>query len=537
MPDVTVARAVPGAPIPSPAPPADALRVSAAIAVLTSFVWHAPALWRGYFRFDDFAFLHANGGLPLGELLLLPHNEHVLPIWRLEVAALDALFGIHPLGWIVFGLAMFALVLFLVQRLLLAWGVSPMPRAAAVVIVGGWTQWGEVLAGYFTLVLWIQLMVLAATAILIQRRVVVAQPRLRDSLAFTTIVVIAPGFGEAALWVPMAVLIVAALDVAADVASGSTVRAAWRRQRWPLGAAAASVAAGTLFFLWALTRDGANVLRSSAAATAVPLSERATLAIKFLADVTLAPWRVIDSAPLPTPIAAALRATVIAATIAVLGVTLWRSAPPLRRAATGCALIIGLHALLVTVGRPFAATAWPAKHIGVPLIFFAMLVAIALQAALDRTGTARFTPRTFVLCAALYLSAQLASETFAMRRGWPDGRREEWVLAERRRAAIALLRDSVVAPMVAAGIHDIPDLPATALTRASSQLEQYDLSVYDRFILAPFPGVRIVRSADEPVIIPPGAAVVNDPVAAAGPAFDALTRTNAIVRRFYGLRR
>ncbi len=526
-----------GAPIPSSAAPADSLGASAAIAAATSFAWHAPSLWRGYFRFDDFAFLHADGGLPLGELLLLPHNEHVLPLWRLEIEALDALFGIHPLGWIVFALTMFAAVLFLSQRMLLAWGVGPAARAVAVVIIGGWTQWAEVLSGYFTLVLWLQLMALAGAAILMQRRVTVAQPRLRDTLIFAAIVVTAPGFGEAALWIPMAVLIVAAVGATTDVASRLTVRSVWWRQRWPLGAAAASVAAGTAFFLWALTRSGTNVLRSSGAATVVPLGERASFAIKFLADVTLAPWRVIDSAPLPAPVAAALRAIVIAATIAALGAALSRSTPPLRRAAIVCVLIIGMHALLVTVGRPFAPTEWPAKHIGVPLIFFAMLVAIAVQASLDRAGTARITPRAFVLFAALYLSAQLASETFSMRRGWPDGRREGWVLAERRRAAIALLRDSLVAPMVAAGIHDIPDLPATVLARASSQLEDYDLSVYDRFILAQFPGVRIVRSADEPVIIPPAAAVVNDPVAAAGPVFDALTRTNAIVRRFYGLRR
>ena len=536
MPDVTAAGAVSGPPIPRSAAPADSLRASAAIAAVTALVWHAPSLWRGFFRFDDFAFLHANGGLPLRDLLLLPHNEHVLPLWRLEVAALDALFGINPLGWIVVGLATFAVVLVLAQRLLLAWGVGAMPRALAVVIIGGWTQWGEVLTGYFTLVLWLQVMAFAGLALLLQQRVAVPRPRTIDSLLFTAVIAIAPGFGEAALWVPMAVLVVAGVDAATDVNSGLTIRAAWWRQRWPLGASAGSVVAGTVFYVWALTRGDANALHVSAASTVVTPGTRATLVLKFLADLIVAPWRVIDSAPLPDTVAAGLRAIVIAGTIAALGAALWRSAPPLRRAAIVCMLVIGVHAVLVTVGRPFAPSAWPAKHIGVALIFFAMLVAIAIQATLDRPGAGRFTPRAFVLVAAFYLTAQLASETFAMRRGWPDGRREGWVLAERRRAAIAFLRDSVVGPIVAAGIHDIPDLPAETLARVSSQLESYDLAVYDRFVLAPYPGILIVREPDEPVIIPPGADVVNDPFAAAGPALDSLTHKNAAVRRLYGLR-
>lgn len=513
----------------------DAPLASAAIAVLATFLWHAPALWRGYFRADDFAFLHANGGLPLRDLLLLPHNEHILPFFRIEVAALDALFGINPLGWIVFSLLIFALVLFLVQRLLLAWGAGAIARLTAVVLIGGWSQWGEVLAGYFTLVIWIQLMALACAALLLQIRITGGRPRANDVLALAGVVVLALGFGEAALWVPMALLIVSLVDAGAEVRRGSAPGVALRSQRWPLAVANGAVISGAAFYLWALSHTNTNVLHTAAAA--VSLGTRAALALKFLAAVVLAPWRVLDSAPLPEALAVALRTVVLIGTIGALLWSLRGSPAPRWRAAIACVLIICLHALLVTGGRPFEPAEWPAKHIGVPFIFFAMLVSLAVQSAVDRRASRPLDVRVFAYAGALFLILQVASETYAMRRGWPSGRREEWVIAGRRRAAIALLRDSLIAPIVAAGVREIPDLPPEIVERASTHLEFYDLAVYDRFVLPPSSGARFVRTADDSVFIPPGATIVADPFAATGPKFDSLIRSNTVVRRFYGMQR
>ncbi len=510
----------------------DSHRASASIAVLTTLLWHAPSLWRGYFRADDFAFLHANGGLPLRDLLLLPHNEHILPFFRIEVAALDALFGIHPLGWIVFSLAMFAFVLYLVQRLLFIWGAGATARLTAVVIIGGWSQWGELLAGYFTLVIWIQLMALTCAALLLRRRVL-DQRRAGDVFALAGVALLALGFGEAALWVPMALLIVCLIDAVADVRAGVAPGAALRAQRWPLAIANGAIVFGAAFYIWALVHTGTSVLHPAAAV--IPLTTRGLLAFKFLAGVVLAPWRVLDSAPLPDTVAIALRVLVVVGTLTALLISFRSSDARLQRAAIACVLIICLHALLVTGGRPFEPAEWPAKHIGVPFIFFAMLVSLALQAAIERRGSRPIIARSFAYAAALFLMLQMASETYALRRGWPSGRRAEWVDAGRRRSAIALLRDSLVSPIVAAGVRDIPDLPPATVARASTHLEFYDLAVYDRFVLPSASGARFVRAATDSVFISPGASVVADPRRPG--ELNALARSSAVVRRFYGMPR
>ena len=481
----------------------DSRLASAFIAAVVTLAWNGASLWRGYFRLDDFAFLHANGGLPLRQLLLLPHNEHFLPMWRLEVAALDALFGIHPMGWIAFGLVVFALMLFFVQRVLLAWGVAEAGRAVAVVAIGGWSQWGEILSGYFTLLLWIQLMVFACAAFLLQRRISSGPPHSRDVSALGLLLAATAGFGEAALWVPVAVLIVAMVDVFADTRTGMPLRDAVRPRRWPIALASVIVAIAASLYVLALSRAGPELMRASHASAVVSLGTRFMLLLKFLADVTLAPWRVLHTAPIPAWSAAALRAVVTMATVAMLLAQLWVSAPRLRRAAVACALIIGFYALLVTLGRPFDPGVWPAKHIGVPFVFLAMLTALATQALIERTPARKVRALPFALCAAFFLVMQLATETFAMHRGWPEGRREEWIIAGRRRAAIAALRDSIVAPQLANGVHEIPDLPMETIQGVSIHLQLYDLIVYDRFVLPPGSPARIVRAPGTPVIIPP----------------------------------
>ncbi len=473
------------------------------IAAGVTLAWNGESLWRGFFRLDDFAFLHANGGLPLRELLLLPHNEHFLPIWRLEVAALDALFGIHPVGWIAFGLLVFALMLFFVQRVLVSWGVTGAARAVAVIAIGGWSQWGEILSGYFTLVIWIQLMVFACAAFLLQRRVSSTQPRARDILALGILLTITAGFGEASLWVPVALLMIALVDIAAEMRVGIPLRAAIQPRRWPIGLASVTIAVATSLYILALSRAGPELMRASHASAVVSISTRGALLLKFLADVTLAPWRVIHTAPIPDWLAAVSRVLTVVATAAAIVGALWRAAPPLRRAAAACALIIGFYAALVTLGRPFDPGVWPAKHIGVPFMFLAMLASLAVQAGIDRAPAGRLAARPLILAAVFFLVMQLATETFAMHRGWPEGRREEWVLAGRRRAAVAALRDSIVAPQLARGTRDIPNLSMDTIEGLSIQLQLYDLIVYDRFVIPPGSGARIVRTPGTPVIIPP----------------------------------
>ncbi|HEY1793310.1 MAG TPA: hypothetical protein VGG34_10365 [Opitutaceae bacterium] len=125
----------------------------------------------GFFRQDDFSFLAvARSPKGLGEQMHLYHNDHLYPLYRLEVWALVRVAGaaatVRELS-IVFNLANFLSC----TGLLIAgcWmlheiGASRMVAFLAALMIWMWPGWGEFTAGYYTLSAYVQVQALTFCA-------------------------------------------------------------------------------------------------------------------------------------------------------------------------------------------------------------------------------------------------------------------------------------------------------------------------------------------------------------------------------------
>lgn len=100
--------------------------------LLMALLIRLPTLMFGSFFNDDFCILRVNRTLPLWQRLATFHNDHAMPGYRLEVAALDGLFGIHAVGWNAALLAMYGLTLWLLAQVLRRGRAHPLAAAVAL---------------------------------------------------------------------------------------------------------------------------------------------------------------------------------------------------------------------------------------------------------------------------------------------------------------------------------------------------------------------------------------------------------------------
>lgn len=144
----------------------------------------------GFFRQDDFSFLQVTRETPdLGAQLLLRHNDHVTPLFRLQVwlvarLAVPGADSAELAAWFN-GLAFLTCLALLLSAgwLLHEAGGSRLAIYLLVLLLWLWPGWGEFTAGYYTLVVYLQVQALAAAAAAAALRSRVAPIWLAVSLA------------------------------------------------------------------------------------------------------------------------------------------------------------------------------------------------------------------------------------------------------------------------------------------------------------------------------------------------------------------
>lgn len=498
-------------------------------AVLLTALFHGRSVWGGYFRWDDFALLQMADRTSVVANIIVPHNDHLLPLWRLQVEGLYALFGLSPVGYIVVTLIVFAGVIFALERFLAARGVGTEGRWLALIMASCWSSWAEFTTGYFTLTVYLQLVLLFFVGVEVGRRAqVTTEPRWLWLLALCTL--IAVGIDVSGFWVVLAVPIISI----AEADWGAAVRAQNVRRSWPVVLVCGGVFVVTAVATVTAARLWFPGLAAAGADQTVSVGQRIAVAVQVWFAVLVAPWRVIEYALGNSALSGWIRLVVAGVTVMVLA-TWWRSAESrARQLALGLATIILVHSAMIAVGRPFVPDEFPAKHIGIPFLMFIAIVSVLAAPTMRRSHRG---PSLLLGTLGVIVLAQIGATFAAARRGYPVTTKVElWLAAERERS-IALLRDSVVAPLIAAGVTTIPTVAVAPLEAGTKDLRFYDLSVYRPFLAIPDSlGVRFVRDASmPPSVVEAGVELVPDAWAAAGPRFRKLVRMNPVAQRFWPL--
>lgn len=121
--------------------------------LITCFIFafgsHAGNIVNGYFNMDDFEVVGLSHRLPFTEALLTPHgNDHLIPLFRAEMAALGSLFGQNPLPHNLFFFALFALIPFFVYLAFKRLGLSMSGFFVFLVVFSGAADWADMLSGF-----------------------------------------------------------------------------------------------------------------------------------------------------------------------------------------------------------------------------------------------------------------------------------------------------------------------------------------------------------------------------------------------------
>ena len=125
-----------------------------------------PTLIHGFFRNDEFILLSFNRTEQLSKLILLPHLEHVLPLFRLELAAMVAFFGVSPLPYNIALLLIFALLLFFTFLLMKEMKVIQLGILIALMLFTNLVvACGGIAAGHYALSTFPQLMLFCLMSI------------------------------------------------------------------------------------------------------------------------------------------------------------------------------------------------------------------------------------------------------------------------------------------------------------------------------------------------------------------------------------
>lgn len=462
-----------------------------------SLVWHD-------FETDDFTLLNADDELPLRELLLRTHNDHTIPLLRLEIRCWRSLFGTHSFAFACAAMGIQMGLLWSTAILLRMHAVSRAAILFGLLLMSGWTLWGQFTSGAFILQKYLQISicgVLSAVCWLSWRRT----GRPIYGLALWAGSLWSCGLNISGFWVPCAVLTVAACE--------------WLNPRpaidrriglgWLAGLAALTIGLACAH-AWIYSLPGNSALLSSGGAR--PTLVRLAAHLGVLLSTTLI------STIIPTPHHLAklnlLAPTLIAVGLAAVSALLWavRSSPRHRPALAACVCIaLGIGAM-VCVGRPIevVSTTLPAKYLGPLYVWICCIAALVFDSAMTRSVGSR---QIFVLkLGCLFIGCSWVAHGALSAAHWVNmpffardvSRVSQWCWHVRTRQAIDDLRLRFAQPVERLDPlrRSLPEVPGERLCRAYPALvypwgEEPRLSTF-RCVLFRRPAAWTFSAGDQP---------------------------------------
>lgn len=125
--------------------------------LVLAFDWRS-LIW-GYFESDDFQFLIDNRVIDFPKLLFAVMNDHVFPLGRFLIRVLHWSFGANAIAYNALAVGCLVMLVWSGTLFLLQSGVSRLSALLFVLLMVGWTMWGEFTSGEYILLLYESLMI------------------------------------------------------------------------------------------------------------------------------------------------------------------------------------------------------------------------------------------------------------------------------------------------------------------------------------------------------------------------------------------
>jgi hypothetical protein len=507
-----------------------------------------PTIVHGFFRYDDFALVSFTMTHNLAEAFTVPHDDHTLSLFRLQLKVLTTFFGVHPLPFNILLLGVFVLTLLLIVLLLRDVGVSSLGALLVLALFSGVAALGETISGYYSQMVHPETALLSLLAIWAYVRWEKTHHALLPPVVVAAMTV-ASFIDISGVWVPPAVLTFA---LCRHIAAGLTLKDFLATRVWIAAAVLGVlllVACFQLYVFMVVAPGRFLAWADQAMPDNVPPSVTSILTQFFyliaggILLMTVFPigyWHVPPWILLPLLIAALVIAS-------WGGILVWRH---MERAAKWHAasflLILAGTSLMAVLARRYAGFdhAWPSKYIGTPYMWFCMTLGLLWQTlwnhtrARDRPLFLEATALGLVIFLALHAGFDRATSRIQPP-GFGSGYLANIIDAKLRKEVLASLRTGFITPLVSqqprGGVR-LPTLDGVYLNEAYPSLAGFNnLSRYRPFIVRASENVTFVRNQ----AMQKGYSVAEDVVSVASlrratdPVFVRALENDRYVQRLY----
>jgi hypothetical protein len=455
---------------------------------------YAPTLCHGFFQFDDFEIISVMRTHPLREAIFMLHGDHTMPLFRLEVSLMHALFGFHAVFYNAALLILLGALLLFGVLLLTEIGVGFVAAALFFVLAGTALPWGEFLAGYYAVSTYLQqtaLCVIACWAYLRWRRT----RRTGFAIAAVTAPLLAALLDISGFWVAggLAVFVLAIKMGEGPDAWGPW----WHRHRW--------VAAGLILGCTVVILFNAFVFLVlapqgflSMSGTPPTWGQRAEQMWYYISTVLLLPLLPTGYWKLPPHFLAAVLLAVDLVALLMLAAARRLPRALWWLALAGLLIVVG-DGTMVAIGRPQLGLSfpWQTKYIGSGYTWWLISLCILAGAVWRRAPRLRRAAllQWYLAAAVIYVALQTVGGIAAaaitdQEAGYPGYITQ----AQLRRQGIADLRDAIAPFFLHADVPSIPLLSGRFIEARHPALFRYDLICYRDFIQPPGRHARFVQN-------------------------------------------
>lgn len=450
----------------------------------------------GYFKYDDFEFFSTNRTEPLLSLLVTPHGDHLLPLYRLEVATMNFLFGVNPIYYNLFVSSLFVLLLIFVGLLLREMRAGQLTIVLFAILCMGWIDWGEIAAGYFCISIYVQITLLSVISIWSYYRWTETLATIFKLLTITCIG-IALFLDLSGVWVPIAVIIFSFNYFSSDRINRS-VRDWFKSHRWLLAAVV------TIYILFAMLNWFVFFVSKHGVFLSMSGNSRHTL-FSFLLQtfylisggLLLTPFFPIGFNLLPPVILILLLAVLFVLATYIVFRTLKNSGMEVRRHIYSVLFVILMTVTIIVIGRPMVGFSYAlvAKYIGVPYLWFCLLCCLIWNHHWQRQnlpGKSRMATLSLLLLLCFIGQQLLFDNILFLSKSEGAGYIVNTEEARTRKNNVDEIKQRLILPLLASQNSElhIPSLDGNNIFNIYPKLFKYNLSHYLDFVVPK--GERVV---------------------------------------------
>lgn len=443
----------------------------------------------GYFKYDDFEFFSANRTDSLISLLVTTHGDHLLPLYRVEVALMNFLFGVNPIYYNLFVSALFALIIIFAGLLLREMRASRFTVVLFSILCIGWIDWGEITAGYFCLSVYVQIALLSMISIWSYFRWVKTSATIYEFLTIGC-VAFALFLDISGIWVPFGVIIFSFSEFSSEI-SRLFIRDWFKSHRWLLTAIAFLFSIFTTLNLvvFFISKHGV-FLSMSGDHNHTLLSFLSQMFYMISGGLLLTPLFPIGFNLLPEILLLPMLIALFVSAVYILFITYKDCGSEVRSYIISILSIVLITASIVVVGRPMVGFKYAlvAKYTGVLYLWFCLLICLIWNhywQKQDLPGKSRMA--TFsVLLLLCFIGQQIFFDNILfLSQAEATGYSVNIAEARIRKNNVNEIRQRLILPLLALQRSElrIPSLDGNYIFNEYPRLFKYNLSHYLDFIV------------------------------------------------------